>query len=215
MPPRARGPTRCGPSLGPGPAAEEEKRDTISFRPAGRSTEPFLSRNYKIASLKDPLRAPFSLFSFPSASLPVVSRHQAPSDPLAPAAPPFSSASSRNRQRIIPSSASLPPSPRLPFPLAPSKSRSFPSSPFPFLSSLLRRPLFFLARLAASSSLALSLAVGPYFARVTTMGNFNARPALPNDFIQRNTAVRDPASRGPILVDRRSFIHVPPFRGRC
>lgn len=48
--------------------------------PASRSLHraPFLSRNYEIASLKDPLRAPFSLFSFPSASLPVVSRHPSP-----------------------------------------------------------------------------------------------------------------------------------------
>lgn len=117
MPLRARS-TRCG----LGPAAEEEKRDTISFRPAGRSAGPFLSRNYEIASLKDPHRAPFSLFSFPSASLPVVSRHPSTlpqlSRPLATISPlPFFSASSRNRQRIIPSSLLdyLSPSLRPPF----------------------------------------------------------------------------------------------------
>lgn len=48
--------------------------------PASRSLHraPFLSRNYEIASLKDPLCAPFSLFSFSSASLPVVSRYPSP-----------------------------------------------------------------------------------------------------------------------------------------
>lgn len=88
VPPRARS-TWCG----VGPAAEEKKRDTISFRPAGRSRAPFLSRNYEIASLKDPLRAPFSLFSFPSASLPIVSRHPSPTPFGHPLAPFFISSS--------------------------------------------------------------------------------------------------------------------------
>lgn len=105
VPPRARS-TWCG----VGPAAEEKKRDTISFRPAGRSTElrSFLVITklplWKIRSALHSLCFLFHRRRYPSFLAILL---QPPSAILLPpfsSLLPFFSTSSRNRQRIIPSS---------------------------------------------------------------------------------------------------------------
>lgn len=168
------------------PRAQSKKKNAIRSRSGRRVAprSPFLSRNYEIASLKDPHRGRFSLFSFPpSTSLPIVVlvSLERRSSCLSPApALLFPSASSRNRQRIIPSS--------LPAisPLSPSL--------FPPFFSLFHRaerlssysPRVFIPGRFSSSSLAAAPRDRPRLAQVTAIGNFNARPVLPNDFIQRN-----------------------------
>lgn len=156
-------------------AVKEEKRDTISFRPAGRPTEPFLSRNYEIASLKDPLRAVDSLyFLFPH-------RRRYPS--------------SSSSLEIVPP----PPVSRTPFSLGviaksathyPILPLGFLPPPSLFLSHCIEHPSSYSPRVFIPDRFVL-LPVAtprdrPRLAQVTAIGNFNARPVLPNDFIQRN-----------------------------
>lgn len=95
------------------PRAQSKKKNAIRSRSGRRVAprSPFLSRNYEIASLKDPHRASArSILSIFFSSIDVVT-HRRPrllrEEIVLPVPSPallFPSASSRNRQRIIPSS---------------------------------------------------------------------------------------------------------------
>lgn len=165
------------------PRAQSKKKNAIRSRSGRRVAprSPFLSRNYEIASLKDPHRASArSIHSIFFSSIDVVT-HRRPrlsrEEIVLPISSPallFPSASSRNRQRIIPSS--LPAISLLSLSLSLSSRRT---SLFLLSSRFYPRSLLVLFSAATTRD-------RPRLAQVTAIGNFNARPVLPNDFIQRN-----------------------------
>lgn len=176
--------------------AQSKKKNAIRSRSGWRVApqSPFLSRNYEIASLKDPLRASarsilsifFSLIGVVTHRRPPLSRSSCRRRRFPPLALLFP-----RRHREIGNALSHPPSWRSTFSLS-----LFSSL---FLSAAIERPSSYSPRVFIPDRFVL-LPVAtprdrPRLAQVTAIGNFNARPVLPNDFIQRN-GCRGAARRG-------------------
>jgi len=162
-------------------STQSKKKNAIRSRSGRRVAprrSPFLSRNYEIASLKDPLRASArSILSIFFSLIGVVTHRR----------PPLSRSSYRRR---LPSLALF-------FPSASSATHYpiLPPDDRPLLSSSLSLSLFCLPSsysprvFIPDRFVLLPVATPrdrPRLAQVTAIGNFNARPVLPNDFIQRN-----------------------------